>query len=130
MDMGEHETLGSFAKSNKSLLKKYLQTRLEIFKLSSIRVVSKIMGYLVWLLISTILFFLIAIFAGLTLGFWLSKLLSSYTLGFGIVLICMLALFGLLAMFRKILFVNPFIKMIIARIAKELDIVKKEHLDK
>jgi len=128
--MGEHETLGSFTKSNKNLLKKYLQTRLEIFKLSSIRVVSKIMGYLVWLLISTILFFLIAIFAGLTLGFWLSKLLSSYVLGFGIVLICMLALFGFLAMFRKILFVNPFIKMIIARIAKELDIVKKEHLDK
>ena len=128
--MGEHETLGSFTKSNKNLLKKYLQTRLEIFKLSSIRVVSKIMGYLVWLLISTILFFLIAIFAGLTLGFWLSKLLSSYVLGFGIVLICMVALFGFLAMFRKILFVNPFIKMIIARIAKELDIVKKEHLDK
>ncbi len=118
--MSENESIGSFVKTNKSLLKQYLETRFEIFRLSSIRIIAKSAGYFVWIIISLFLFFLIILFAGITAGFWLSELMSSYVKGFGVIVLVLILLFAVLAFFRKKLFVEPFMQMIIDRAIEEL----------
>jgi FtsH-binding integral membrane protein len=119
--MGDTENLGSFFKDNKNLLKTYIETRLEIFRLSAIRMVSKSAGYLVWIIISLFLLFLIILFAGLVLGFWLSELTHSYVKGFGFTTLILLVVFSILAIFRKSWFVNPVIQVIIDRAGEDFE---------
>jgi hypothetical protein len=119
--MGEHESIGSFLKNSKNMLKEYIETRLEIFRLSSIRTISKSAGYFVWVIISIFLLFLIILFAGVTAGFWLSELMDSYVKGFGVIVLVLILLFAVLAFFRKKLFVEPFMQIIIDRANEELN---------
>jgi hypothetical protein len=107
--MSENESIGSFLKENKSLAKDYLETRLEIFRLSGIRMASKSAGYLVWL------------FVGVTIGFWLSKITDSFILGFGIVAVALILLFVILTVFRKKLFLDPLMQVILDRASEEID---------
>ena len=79
--MPDHENLGSFFSENKTILKEYLETRLEIYRLQGIRMASKSIGFLVWMFLFVFLFMLVLIFTGLVLGFWLSQLTSSYVAG-------------------------------------------------
>ncbi|HLK30030.1 MAG TPA: hypothetical protein VKT28_15725 [Puia sp.] len=119
--MTENESLGSFFKSNKSLAKEYLETRLEIFRLSGIRVASKSAGYFVWLIISLFLVFLIILFLGVTAGFWLSKLTDSFIMGFGLVTIALILLCVILTVFRKKLFLEPLMHIILDKASEELE---------
>ena len=119
--MSENESIGSFLKSNKSLAKDYLETRLEIFRLSGIRMASKSAGYLVWLIISLFLVFLIILFAGVTIGFWLSQLTDSFVIGFGIVAVALILLFVILTVFRKKLFLDPLMQVILDRASEEIE---------
>ncbi|HVM87300.1 MAG TPA: hypothetical protein VMT76_03865 [Puia sp.] len=118
--MVENESLGSFFNTNKRLAKEYLETRLEIVKLSAIRIASKSAGYLVWLIISLFLVFLVVMFSGLTAGFWLSKLTGSYVSGFGIVTLALVLLFIVLTVFRKKMFLEPLMQIILARASEEI----------
>jgi hypothetical protein len=113
--MSDTENLGSFFRDNKDLLKEYIETRLEIFRLTAIRMISKSAGYLVWIIISLFLLFLIILFAGIVLGFWLSELTHSYVKGFGLTTLILLLIFSIIAIFRKSWFVNPVIQVIIDR---------------
>ncbi len=54
------------------------------------------------------------------IGFWFSSLLHSYVKGFGLIVLLLLAVFLLLAIFRKSLFVNPVIQSIIQRSREEV----------
>jgi hypothetical protein len=119
--MNEPENLGSFFKENKSVLKEYIETRLEIFRLQAIKVSSKSAGYLVWIIVSLFLLFLVAIFSGMTLGYWLSVLTGSYVEGFGLTALLMLFLFVIIAIFRKKIFVDPVVKRIIQSALEETD---------
>ena len=113
--MIEKESLGSFLKENKGLIQEYIDTRLEIFKLKMIRLFSKSAGHLIWIVISVFLFFLLMTFIGLVIGFWLTSMTGSYVEGFGYTSLMMLALIILLALFRKALFINPVIRLMIRR---------------
>ena len=119
--MAENESLGSFFNTNKSLAKEYLETRLEIFRLSAIHTASKSAGYLVWVIISLFLVFLIVLFAGVTAGFWLSSLTGSMILGFGLVTLALILLFAVLTIFRKKLFLEPFMQIILDSASEEID---------
>ncbi|HTQ63570.1 MAG TPA: hypothetical protein VMI12_02180 [Puia sp.] len=116
--MGQPDNLGSFVKDSKPLLKEYLETRLELFRLQAIRLISQSAGYLIWLLISVFLLFLIMIFSGIVLGCWLSNLMHSYVWGFGLTTLILVLVFILLAAFRKSLFVRPVIQAIINKIGE------------
>jgi hypothetical protein len=105
----------SFFSENKNLVKKYIETRLNIYRLSLVKTISKAAGYFFWIIISVFLFFLFIIFSGLVTGFWLSRITGSYTIGFGITTLIVLLLIIILALFRKALFVNPVIKAIIGQ---------------
>lgn len=119
--MSQPDNLGSFISENKTLLKEYLETRMEIYRLQSLRLFSKSAGYFAWIIVSLFLVFLILLFSGMAVGFWFSSLLHSYVKGFGLVTLLLLAVFILLAVFRKSLFVDPVIQSIIQRSREEED---------
>jgi amino acid permease len=119
--MSDSENLGSFFKENKNLVKDYFETRLEIFRLSAVRTVSKSAGNFVWIIISLFLLFLIILFAGLVLSFWLSDITHSFIEGFGITTILLLIIFTVLIIFRKKWFVDPIVQMIVERSTEDLD---------
>jgi len=119
--MSQTDNLGSFFKDSKPLLKEYIEARLELYRLQAIRIVSQSAGYLVWILISLFLLFLIMIFSGIVLGCWLSILMDSYVLGFGTTTLLLVVIFVLLAIFRKKLFVHPVIQAIIRKTNDSFD---------
>jgi hypothetical protein len=119
--MSHTDNLGSFFKESKPLLKEYVDTRFDLFRLQLVRIVSKSAGYLVWLLISLFLFFIIMIFTGIVIGCWFSNLLHSYVMGFGLTTLLMVLIFALLAIFRKALFIYPLMQGIIKKALEEYE---------
>lgn len=117
--MSQPDNLGSFFAENKTLLKEYLETRMEIYRLQSLRIFSKSAGYFAWIIISLFLAFLILLFSGVVVGFWFSGLLHSYVKGFGLITLLLIVVFILLALLRKSLFVEPVIQSIIQRSREE-----------
>jgi hypothetical protein len=111
--------VASFIRDNKDTIKEYIETRYEIYRLKGIRTVSKTAGLLGWIIVSMFLLFLIVIFGGLTMGYWLSGLFNSLILGFGLTSLFFVLLFILLAIFRKQLFINPVITAIISQSSEE-----------
>ncbi|MFI5129147.1 MAG: hypothetical protein ACHQFX_04120 [Chitinophagales bacterium] len=114
--MPETETFETFFKENKRLVREYLDTRMEVYKLKLIRIISKSAGYFIWIIISLFLLSLFLIFLGLVFAIWLSEVTGSYVLGFGIVALVILVKIFFLAVFRKALFVNPIIQGVISKI--------------
>lgn len=119
MSQHQPDNLGSFISENKEILKEYLETRMEIYRLQSLRIFSKSAGYFAWIIVSLFLAFLILIFGGLMLGYWFSSMLGSYVKGFGLMTLLLVVLFVLLALFRKSLFVDPVVQSIIQRSREE-----------
>ena len=117
--MSQPENLGSFINENKILAKEWLETRLEVIRLKGIRATSKAMGFFIWMLISIFSLLLVMIFLGIVLGLWLSELTGSYIQGFGITTLIFIFIVALLAIFRKSLFVNPVIKVMISKLQDE-----------
>ena len=119
--MSQTDNLGSFFKESKPLLSEYIETRLELYRLQAIRLISQSAGYLIWILISLFLLLLIMIFSGVALGFWISNLTHSYVRGFGLTTLLLILVFVLLAVFRNALFVRPVIQSIIRKINESFE---------
>jgi uncharacterized membrane protein len=119
MSQNQPDNLGSFISENKAVLKEYLETRMEIYRLQSLRIFSKSAGYFAWILVSLFLVILIVIFGGLMLGYWFSSMLGSYVKGFGLMTLLLVVLFVLLTLFRKSLFVDPVVQSIIQKSREE-----------
>jgi hypothetical protein len=117
--MDQPDNLGSFFAENKTLLKEYLETRLEIYRLQSLRLFARSAGLFVWVLLSLFLAFLFLLFGGLMVAFWFSSLLHSNVKGFGVVTLLIVLIFVLLAVFRKALFVEPVIHSVIQKSKEE-----------
>ena len=117
--MNQPENLGAFIKTNKTILQDYLETRMEIYRLQGVKAASKAIGYLIGLLVSLFLVFLVIIFLGLVLGFWLSDLSGSLIVGFGLTSLIMVFFVFLLVIFRKSLFINPVVKKMISQLHEE-----------
>ena len=113
--MASDDNMASFIRDNKDLLKEYVETRYEIYRLKGVRTISKTSGYAAWIVISLFLLFLVIIFGGLTLAYWLATIFNSTVAGFGVTTLFLLLVFGLLAVFRNQLFINPVITSIINR---------------
>jgi hypothetical protein len=109
----QQENLGSFFKESAKLLRDYFETRMKIYRLRAVRMISKSAGYFIWIIISIFLFFLFIIFLGVLFSLWMSHITGSHIAGFGITTGLILLLIILLAAFRKALFVNPIIRAFI-----------------
>jgi len=119
--MSQPDNLGSFFAQNKSLLKDYLETRMEIYRLQSVRLFAQSAGLFIWVLLSLFLGFLFLMFGGMMVAFWFSNMFHSYVKGFGLVTLLILLVFVLLAVFRKALFVEPVIQSVIQKSKEEED---------
>jgi hypothetical protein len=113
--MVQPENLGAFISENKKLLKDYIETRLTLLKLQSVKTLSQAGGMLIWSVIAVFFSFLILMFGGLVLGFWFSDLTGSYIKGFGLATLVYIVLFIMITAFRKTLFINPMIQKIISK---------------
>lgn len=113
--MQEKETFGSFFIENKKLAKEYLDIKAEIYRLKFTGLFSRFAGYFIWIIISLFLLWLLIIFSGIVIGFWLSDLTGSYIKGFGFATLGTVLVIILLALLRKPLFVNPIIRTIIKK---------------
>ena len=120
--MSEPENLGAFIKDTKPLLTEYMEVKLDVFRLQAIRIISKSAGYLLWMIISLFLFFIIVIFCGIVLGCWFSTIFDSYVLGFGLTTLIIMAIFALLAIFRKSLFVYPIMQGVIRKAMEDFKV--------
>jgi hypothetical protein len=121
MSPSQPDNLGGFFAENKKLLKEYLETRLEIYRLQSLRLFAKSAGYFAWILLSLFLAFLFLFFGGMMVAFWFSNRFHSQVKGFGMVALIILVIFILIALFRRILFVEPVIQSIIQGSKEEAD---------
>jgi hypothetical protein len=113
--MDQPDNLGAFFAENKTLLKEYLETRMEIYRLQSLRLFAKSAGLFAWVLLSLFLAFLFLLFGGMMVAFWFSSIFHSQVKGFGLVTLLILLIFVLLAVFRKALFVDPVIQSVIQK---------------
>jgi len=102
-----------FLEENKKTLQEWVELKAELFNLKFIRKSSTIGGIVVWLMILGFLSLIILFFIGLTIGFWLSGVFSSYVIGFGITTGILLLITFILILLRKQLFINPIIRIII-----------------
>lgn len=113
------QDLFEFLNTNKKLLQEYVEVRISIFKLELIKTSSQISGLIIWLIISIFLLFLIFIFAGITFGFLFGELLHSNAAGFAIATGIIILIAVLLTLFRRKLFINPIIRILIKQYSNE-----------
>lgn len=111
--MADTETFASFIRDNKKLIREYIDTRIEIYRLQFIRAFSRSAGYLLWVIISLVLISLFIVFSGIATGFWLSKVMGSYVKGFGLTTLLILIVIIILMLLRRQLFINPIIRTVI-----------------
>lgn len=124
--MPDTETFSSFLHENKKLIREYIETRLEIYRLQLIRGFSRSAGYLLWVMISLVLVSLFIVFAGIVTGLWLSEVTGSYVKGFGLTTLLILLVIIVVALLRKQLFINPIIRTIINHAMKEQENPEKD----
>ena len=110
-EKSSQETLFGFYEENKKLVSEYLETRLEIFRLKSVKVLSKMLSILLLIFITSFMLLFFMLFLVTSFSWYLSDLLGSAALGF----LCGGFLFLLITiiciLLRKPLFVNPFIRL-------------------
>ena len=105
------DNLSDFYQENKKLVNAYLETRVEIFKLTSIKVLSKLLSILLLIFITSFMLLFFLLFLVISFSWFMSDVLGSAALGFlcggGLFLFIMIVCI----VFRKPLFVNPFIRL-------------------
>lgn len=107
----------------------YLESEKELLRLKAVKVVSSFAGHLFSMVFLLILFHTTIALLGIWLGFWLSEVFDSFTMGFGITVIIYLLWFILTLIFRKALLVKPFTNAVVSAMAdyKKEDEEDQEH---
>ncbi len=111
--MASTEDIGSFLQENKDVIRDYVDTRTELFKLQAVRMTARTVSLLAVVGMVTMLALLVVFFLGMSLSYWLSDLLHSQTAGFGITGALFVVLLVLVVLFRKSLFLNSLTRAII-----------------
>ena len=80
--MQTKETFFSFFSENKTLLKDYLDTRVEIIKLQGVRTLSRTISVVMVIFIISLLCLSILLLLGITFAFWIASISGSNIIGF------------------------------------------------
>lgn len=113
------EQFGAFINENVSLLKEYVEVRLELIKLRTVRMASRTLSILLTGFIIIMLSLFILLFLGLTFSAWISALTGSAIAGYAATAGLYLLLLLLVIVFRKPLLQNPLIRIFIAENLKD-----------
>lgn len=111
--MASTEDIGSFLQENKDMIRDYVDTRAELFKLQAVRMTARTVSMLAVVGIVAMLSLFVVLFLGMSLSFWLGTLLQNQTAGFAITGGLFILLLILVILLRKSLFLNPLTKAII-----------------
>ncbi len=106
-----NDNLHDFFDENRKLVSEYLDTRLEILKLSLVRSASKTLGILAFITIICFLLLMFVLFLVISFSWWMTSLMGSAALGYltgsGVFILLIIICF----IFKKPLFVNPFVRL-------------------
>lgn len=109
--MPTSENLGDFYKENKKLVSEYIETRIELLKLKSIKLLAKTLSVLILISLVSFMMLFFVLFLVISFSWFMADKLGSATLGF----LCGGGIFLLLIIFsvtfRKVLFLNPLIRI-------------------
>ncbi|MFM1794848.1 MAG: hypothetical protein RL642_1233 [Bacteroidota bacterium] len=113
------DNLNDFYKENKRLVADYLETRLQILKLTSVRSLSRTLSMLILITLISFMVLFFLLFLVIAFSWFMADLLGSAAMGFlcggGVFLIILL----LGVAFRKALFLNPLIRLFIRTATQE-----------
>ena len=113
------ENLNDFYKENKRLVSDYVETRLDLLKLTTVRSLSRTLSMLILVTIISFMVLFFLLFLVIAFSWFMSDLLGSATMGFlcggGVFLLIIV----LSVAFRKALFLNPLIRLFIQTSTQE-----------
>jgi len=119
--MNPNDDFSTFVHQNRALLREYVDTRTELFKLQAIKLTSKTIGFLIVLgIVGTVAMF-VSFFLGMSLSYWFSAILGSQIAGFAATGGIFLLLLILIILLRKQLFFNPLTRLIIRETLQDLE---------
>ena len=110
---------GDFYEENKSLVNDYLETRINLIKLQSLRSLSRILSVLIILFITSSLLLFILLFLGMSFAWWIAALTESNTIGFLSAAGLFLVLAVVVIIFRKPMFQGPLVRLFIRETVSE-----------
>ena len=119
--MESKENLNDFYQDNKKLVNEYVDTRIKILKLTSIRILSKTISLLLLIFIVSFMMLFFLLFLVIAFSWFMSTILGSATLGFLCGAFVFLLIIFISIIFRKPLFVNPFIRLFLQASLQEED---------
>lgn len=119
--MESKENLNDFYQDNKKLVNEYVDTRIKILKLTSIRILSKTISLLLLIFIVSFMMLFFLLFLVIAFSWFMSTILGSSTLGFLCGAFVFLLIIFISIIFRKPLFVNPFIRLFLLASLQEED---------
>ncbi|MGN6492525.1 MAG: hypothetical protein ACTHLE_11060 [Agriterribacter sp.] len=102
-----------FLKKNKTLLKEYIEVRLELLRLQGVKLLSKSLSLFIWITIVLFLVFFTLMFLGMMFAWWIADISGSNVIGFAAAAGIFIILLALVVIFRKRLFQEPIGRLII-----------------
>lgn len=108
--------------------KEYLTNEVELVKLTIMRKLGNVLGLIFSAIFIMFLFHITIALIGIWIGFYLSEIYDSTSIGFGITVLIYIAWTMISIIFRNALLVKPFSKLIINSMLEleELDKLKQE----
>lgn len=113
------DNLQDFYKENRKLISEYIETRIQLLRLTSVRSLSKTLSMLILLMVISLMVLLFFVFLVIAFSIYIGNQMENPVMGFlagaGIFLVVLL----LSILFRKPLFLNPLIRLFILITANE-----------
>ena len=113
------DNLNDFYKENKRLVSDYVETRLDLLKLTSVRSLSRTLSMLILVTIISFMVLFFLLFLVISFSWFMADILGSAAMGFlcggGVFLLILV----LSVAFRKALFLNPLIRLFIQTSTQE-----------
>lgn len=116
------ETITTYIKN----LKDYINSELDLLKLSAMRKIGNLLGLIFSAIFVMFLFHITIALIGIWVGFWLSEVYDSTSIGFGITVLIYMLWTIISIVFRRTLLVKPFSKLILKTM---LEIEEQEKLE-
>lgn len=113
------DNLQDFYKENRKLISEYIETRIQLLRLTSVRSLSKTLSMLILLMVISLMVLLFFVFLVIAFSIYIGNQMENPVMGFlagaGVFLVVLL----LSILFRKPLFLNPLIRLFILTTANE-----------
>jgi|GEM_PF-888287 len=107
--------LEELIENTRQLIAAYIAIQKRIARLTVIKYAAQAGGMMLDGIVTIILLSIVLLFSAVTGALWLSEKTGSFTRGFGLMTLVVLAIVLLIQLFRKTLFINPVIHRLVRR---------------